>query len=359
MALFGRKRLQTRDPDPFPPWNPPIWNQNLAGVSVTDATALGIVTLWRCVDLISSTIGSLSVHAFRDGERIDTPAILMQPNPTENRIDTYSALITSALLRGNAYALMGDFDRFGHPRQLVVLDPDAVKVDVSPDTGAISYRVGQEAYTRFEMMHMRGFMRPGHVVGQGILDAHRHALGLAIAEHEWTERIFSEGSIPSGVITTDVDLSPEAATELKKAWVQSHGGRDRTPAVLSGGLAYKPIQLSNSDLELLEARKWSATQIAALFGVPAHLAGAPSENSLTYSTVSEDSRAFVRFGLRPWVHRLEAALSNALPRGQSASISVADFMQPDMLTRYQAAQIAIEAGFKTVEMVQNEEGIEA
>ena len=164
MALFGRKRLQTRDPDPFPPWNPsPVWNQNLAGVSVNDATALGIVTLWRCVDLISSTIGSLSVHAFRDGERIDTPAILMQPNPTENRIDTYSALITSALLRGNAYALMGDFDRFGHPRQLVVLDPDAVQVEVSPDTGSITYKVGQEAYTRFEMMHMRGFMRPGHL----------------------------------------------------------------------------------------------------------------------------------------------------------------------------------------------------
>ncbi|MCP4027458.1 MAG: phage portal protein, partial [Sphingomonas sp.] len=96
-----------------------------------------------------------------------------------------------------------------------------------------------------------------------------------------------------------------------------------------------------------------------LFGVPAHLAGAPSSDSRTYSTVAEDSRAFVRFGLRPWVHRLEAALSNALPRGQSASISVADFMQPDMLTRYQAAQIAIEAGFKTVQMVQNEEGIEA
>ena len=187
MALFGRKRLQTRDPDPFPPWNPPIWNQNLAGVSVTDSTALGIVTLWRCVDLISSTIGSLSVHAFRDGERIDTPQILMRPNPTENRIDTYSALITSALLRGNAYALMGDFDRFGHPRQLVVLDPDAVQVEVSADTGSITYKVGQEAYTRFEMMHMRGFMRPGHVVGQGILDAHRHALGLAIAEHEWTD----------------------------------------------------------------------------------------------------------------------------------------------------------------------------
>ena len=57
------------------------------------------------------------------------------------------------------------------------------------------------------------------------------------------------------------------------------------------------------------------------------------------------------------MHRLEAALSSTLPRGQSASISVADFMQPDMLTRYQAAQIAIEAGFKTVDEVRNEEGL--
>jgi hypothetical protein len=32
-------------------------------------------------------------------------------------------------------------------------------------------------------------------------------------------------------------------------------------------------------------------------------------------------------------------------------------MQPDMLTRYQAAQIAIEAGFKTVDEVRNEEGL--
>lgn len=359
MALFSRKsRLQTRDPDPFPPWNPPIWNQNLAGVAVTDDTSLGVVTVWRCVDLISSTIGSLSIHAYRDGDRIETPAILMQPNPTEQRIDTFSALITSALLRGNGYALLGDFDRFNHPRQMVVVDPDQVRVDVSAETGAVTYRIGDIRYSRFEVLHVRGFVRPGHVVGQGVLDSQKHSLGLAIAEHEYTERIFSEGSIPSGVITTDAELSPDAADELKKAWVRSHGGRDRTPAVLSGGLAYKAIQLSNSDLELLEARKWSASQIAALFGVPAHLAGAPSPgDSLHYSTVAEDSRAFVRYCLRAWTHRLEAALSSVLPRGQSASFATAEFLQPDILTRYQAAQIAIAAGFKTVDEVRAEEGL--
>ena len=358
MPLFARKKLQLRDPDPWPPWSPPLVNQNLTGVQVTGDSSLGIVTVWRCVEMISSTIGSLSVHAFRDGDRIDTPAVLMNPNPSERRIDTFSALVTSALLRGNGYALLGDFDRFGHPRQLVVIDPDAVNVRLNADTGAITYEVGGQAYTRFEMLHMRGFMRPGHIVGTGVLETQRHSLGLAIAEHQWTERIFSEGSIPSGVITTDAELSPEAADELKKAWVRSHGGRNRTPAVLSAGIAYKPIELSNSDLELLEARKWSATQIASMFGVPAHLAGAPSSgDSLTYSTVAEDSRAFVRFGLRPWVHRLEAALSELLPRGQSASISTAEFLQPDILTRYQAYQLAIEAGIKTVEEVRAEEGL--
>jgi HK97 family phage portal protein len=315
------------------------------------------VTLYRCVDLISSTIGSLSVHAYRDGERLrPTPQLIETPNVSETRVDTFSALVTSALLRGNGYALLGDLDRFGHPRQMVVLNPDAVQVRVA-GSGTISYGVGEDTYAQEEMLHLRGFMRPGHIVGSGILELHRNALGLAIAEHEYTERLFSEGSIPSGVISTDADITPDAATALKRAWINSHGGRDRTPAVLSGGLKYHPIQLSNSDLELLSARKWSATQIAAMLGVPAHLAGAPSESSLTYSTTTEDARAFVRFGLRPHIVRLEQTLTKALPRGQSASISLGDYLQPDLLTRMQAAEIAVASGIKTVDEVRAEEGL--
>ena len=355
MALIRRK-MQTRDPDPFPPLAPPIWNQNLAGVAVTDDTSLGVVTFYRCVDLIASTIGSLSIHAYRDGDKIDTPRILLHPNPTETRMDTYSALVTSALMRGNGYALLGDWDRFGHPQQMQVLNPDAVNVRLT-DAGTLTYRIGDITYTPEEIFHLRGFMRPGHVVGAGALDLHKHALGLTIAEHEWTERIFSEGSIPSGVISTDGDMTPESATALKRAWVNAHGGRDRTPAVLSGGLKYTPIQLSNSDLELLESRKWSATQLAAMFGVPPHLCGAPSNDALTYNTVEGDTRAFVRFGIRPWNVRLEQALSEILPRGQSASISLGEYLQPDLLTRYQAAQIAIDAGFKSVDEVRLEENI--
>lgn len=358
MARFPwSRKLETRDPDPFPPWAPPIWNQNLAGVAITADSTLGVTTVWRCIDLISSTVASLSVHVYRGGERIETPRVVLHPNPTESRIDTYSALINSTLLRGNGYALLGDFDRFGHAQQFQVLNPEAVQVRLNDQTGAVTYRLGDSSYTGEEILHLRGFVRPGHITGSGVLDLHKHSLGLAIAEHEWTERIFSEGSIPSGVISTEADMTPDSATELKRAWISAHGGRDRSPAVLSGGLKYTPIQMSNSDLELLSARKWSATQLAAMFGVPPSLCGAPSEESLTYSTVEQNTRSFVKFGLRPWIVRLEEALSSILPRGQGASIALGEYLQPDLLTRMQAAEIAVRNGFKSVEEIRAEENL--
>ena len=359
MGIFSRfQKTETRDPDAFPPWSPPIWNQNLTGVMVDNSTSLGLVTFFRCVELISSTIGSLSLHVYRNGERVEpTPRIVIRPNPSETRLDTYSALIASALMRGNGYAVLGDYDRFGNPQQMVVVNPDAVSVQLNKNNGFVSYKIGDTTYTPQEIFHLRGFMLPGHIIGSGVLDLQKHSLGLAIAEHEYTERVFSEGSIPSGVISTDADMTPETAQELKQGWVNSHGGRNRTPAVLAGGLKYTPVQLSNSDLELLEARKWSATQVAAMFGVPPHLAGAPSNDSLTYNTVTEDTRSFVRFGLRPWIVRLQQSISDVLPRGQSASISLGDYLQPDLLTRMQAAEIAINAGIKTPEEVRAEEGL--
>ena len=55
--------------------------------------------------------------------------------------------------------------------------------------------------------------------------------------------------------------------------------------------------------------------------------------------------------------RLEEALTRVLPRGQSASISMGEYLQPDLLTRMQAAEIAGNSGIKTVDEVRAEEGL--
>jgi phage portal protein BeeE len=80
------------------------------------------------------------------------------------------------------------------------------------------------------------------------------------------------------------------------------------------------------------------------------VAGA-SGNSLTYSNVQQDSIQFTRYTLRPWLSRVEQALSLLLPRGQEARFVLDDLLRADTLERFQAYQIGLAAGFLTVDEV--------
>ena len=167
--------------------------------------------------------------------------------------------------------------------------------------------------------------------------------------------MWTTGSVPDGVLKTDADLSPAEADEFKRRWIEKMGGRQRSPAVLSGGMDYKAISWSNVDLEQLESRKWSAVQVAAIFGVPTIFAGVPSAESKTYQNVTQDWMNFARGTLRAWTARIEAALADMLPRGQHAEFSFDSILRADTSTRYAAHEVALRAGFLTVDEVREME----
>ena len=66
----------------------------------------------------------------------------------------------------------------------------------------------------------------------------------------------------------------------------------------------------------------------------------------------------LRFALMPWIVRFEQAFSDLLPRGQVAKFNVDAFLRPDTLTRYQAHEIGLRAGFLTVDDVRKLEDLE-
>ena len=63
------------------------------------------------------------------------------------------------------------------------------------------------------------------------------------------------------------------------------------------------------DQQFLQQRELSAREVARIFRVPPWMIGAPTGDSLTYATVAEQARAFVTFSLRPWLVRIERAIS--------------------------------------------------
>jgi phage portal protein BeeE len=76
------------------------------------------------------------------------------------------------------------------------------------------------------------------------------------------------------------------------------------------------------------------------------LIGADSGSSLTYANVEQRALDFLTFGLRPWLVRLEVALSALLSSTTTVKFNAAALVRTDLLTRYQAHESAIRAGWK-------------
>jgi HK97 family phage portal protein len=81
-------------------------------------------------------------------------------------------------------------------------------------------------------------------------------------------------------------------------------------AVLSGDVDFKPLGMSNEDAEFVAQRELSTREVCRIFGVPGWAVGAEVPGSLTYSNVNEQARALHAYALRPWMTRIETAITN-------------------------------------------------
>jgi len=325
-----------------------LGTQPLTGpLSITESTTLSIPAAYRCVQIISDTAASLPLHSYRGKTQLNrTPDILRQPDPTDTRMSTLAAVFTSLLIDGNAYLLVGNRDSLGFPRSFVVLAPGAVALTVR--NGVRVYSVAGQSYDAEDVLHIRGLTLPGHDVGLGPLAMQRRALGLAIAGEDHAAELYVNGAIPAGILSSEQELTQAEADAAKASFVAAHGGRQRSPAVLSGGMDYKTLSFSAADLELVESRRFSAQQICTIFGVPSWIVGVGSTDSRTYSNVQDDNRAFCSWTLRPWLTRIEQSLSTLLPRGQEAKFNLDALLRADTLARYSAHSAGLAGGWLSV-----------
>ena len=352
--LLNRSQNRSVESFPLPPRGASI-QPLTGGMNVTRSTLLSHVVANRCVSIISDQIGALPIHAERNGEPIPTPPVLSRPELDRTRSEFIAAAVTSLLVNGNAYILAGRRDSLGYPQNVVLLDPEAV--DIKTVGGAIQYRAAGQLLSPEDLVHIRGFCLPGHLRGFGPLDQTPQAIAQALAGDQYAAQSFMTGAIPDGVLYSENEITADQAAELKNAWIAGNGGRQRGPAVISGGVKYERLEYSAADLELLDSRRYSALNICTLFGVPAHLVQVETTSSNTYSSVSQDLQAFVLLTLRPWIVRLEEGLSDLLPRGQRAVFNLDSLLRASTLDRYNAHKVALDAGFMTVAEVRELEGL--
>jgi HK97 family phage portal protein len=127
--------------------------------------------------------------------------------------------------------------------------------------------------------------------------------------------------------------------------------RGRQPLVTGADWAYNAIAVNAEESQFLDTIKATATQIAAIYGVPAEMVGGDPGGSMTYANVEQSAINFATFTLRPWVTRIEQALSALMPRSQYVRFNVDAMIRTDMKSRYEVYQIARNIGAKNIDEI--------
>jgi HK97 family phage portal protein len=318
-----------------------------AGVAVTTTSAMQHSAVWACVNLIAGAISTLPLAAYRDGDRAPLPTlppILRQPSAGWALPDFLFAVLQSLLVEGNAYGLVVARAGAGLlPSQVELLA--AHRVTVTVPNGAVEYRVDGREVDPADLWHVRAFTTAGSVTGLSPIGHARQAVGLGLGAEKYAAKFFGESAIPSGALTTDQRITDRDARELQERWEFKHQGR-RGIAVLGSGARFQAITIPPEQAQFLETTRANVATIARYFGVQPELIGGESGGSLTYANVEQRALDFLQFGLRPWLVRLETALSALLSSTTTVKFNAAALVRTDLLTRYQAHESAIRAGWK-------------
>ena len=310
-------------------------------VSLTKIGFLGNPVGFRSVKLIAEAASALPL-VLQDAERRydEHPvlALIARPNALQGRAELFEALYGQILLSGNGYLeAVGDGD--GVPRELHVLRSDRMSLIPGADGWPVAYEysvggrkhrfvVGEGASA---ICHIKSFHPQDDHYGFSPMQAAASAVDVHNSASRWSKALLDNAARPSGaIIYKGADgqgsMSSDQYERLIAEMENHHQGARNAgrPMLLEGGLDWKPMGFSPSDMEFQKTKEAAAREIALAFGVPPMLLGIPGD--ATFANYQEANRAFYRLTVLPMAARVTAAVSNWL----SAFYGQAVELRPDL-----------------------------
>ncbi len=309
---------------------------------------------YRCVKLIAEAAAAVPTVVQDPLMRFDIHPVLdlfAQPNPGQGGAALLEMFYGHLLLTGDGYLEAAGAHVSGGPSELYVLRSDRMKVVLGENGWPIAYEysVGARKHLfdqrqdRPPVLHVKSFHPSDDHYGLSPLHAAASAVDVHGSASAWSKALLDNAARPSGaIIYRGSDGQGALASDQYSRLVdelESHhqGARNAgRPMLLEGGLDWKPMGFSPSDMEFHRTKEAAARDIALSFGVPPMLLGLPGDN--TYANYQEAHRAFYRLTVLPLVSKCLAAISGWLPRfyGTAFQIKVDEDNVPALADERQA-----------------------
>lgn len=342
----------------------------VAGVAVTEKTALEVSTVLACVKVIADGVATPELKVFREkpgGTRelaTNIPEYRLlnrRPNEWQTSFEWRRQMTIHAALTGAGLSLKvrGSNNRV---RELIPVQPgqwDVRKV--------ARYEVRYRCWDEFGLI---GEFAPDDVfVINGVqwdwvksLNAvalARSAIGLAMATERSQQSMHANGLRPSGTYSVEGNLTPEQHDRLTK-WLKNKGGPENagTPLVLDRSAKWLNTGMSGVDAQHVETRRLQIEEICRGYGVFPIMVG-HSDKSSTFASSEAFFAAHLIHTLAPWHRAWTQRMDEMLLDGAGplwAEFDTRYMRMGSMADRAQYARTMVEMGLLSPNEWRDEEG---
>lgn len=206
---------------------------SFADITVTPESALRLSSVWACIRLLSDTISTLPLDAFRNDEEIPIPPLLASPAAGWSLPEWLYAVMVSLLTRGNGYGIITA--RSGPrltPAQVEIVNPDNITANTNAN-GSITWRYKGAEIDPQDLWHIRGFVSPGSVLGLSPISYAAETIGLSLAVQRFGREFFKSGATPSGILSVGHQMN-EDVIGLTKEKIRNATHGKREPLIVAG-----------------------------------------------------------------------------------------------------------------------------
>lgn len=335
---------------------------------VTFDSAMTLSAVFACVKILTESVATLPLQMYKlndDGTRTQVKdhdvirLLYNKPNRYQTRVEFFEQLMLN-LVAGNAY-VKKDFSG----KKLVSLQViNSGSVDPSiQENGTPLYKckIGNKTveYTDKEIWHIKLFGTG--FVGMSPIAYGAQSIGVGLAGVDKTSRLMSNGAKPTGALKTDKYLKKEQRDALRGELDILINGDDGDLAVLEGNMQFEQISLTPEDLELIEIRKLSVEESCRYFGVNPILIFSTDSSTTWGSGIEQLVDGFHKFGLRPYLERIEeSARIHLLQRHEwdeyEFEFKTKDLLRASYLERIKSNKDRILSSQATPNQIRVEEG---
>jgi len=304
---------------------------------------------------------TLDVSGSDAGDAAAAASLLAAPNPRQAGTALLEALFLQLHIAGNAYLECMTLD--GVPRELHVLRSDRMRVVPGADGWPEAYEyvaAGQSVVFRAgegpsPILHLMLSHPVDDHYGLSVMEAAAAAIDIHNEASRWNKAFLDNAARPSGALVYAADganMTEEQFDRLKRELEEGFQGASNAgrPLLLEGGLDWKPLSLSPTEMDFIQLKNMAAREIALALGVPPLVLGLAGDN--THANYAEANRVFWRQCIAPLVKRTAQSLSLWLSQQMGSEIRLTpDFDGVDAMndTREPLWKAVTAADFLTVD----------